>query len=193
MPEDNLFKQQKPENQESIKNTKKEFIKFGIIFVLIVLVIFSSVLIYKKYKQNKFNQQQLENYQNYLNWEKRYEEAMKNDTYGGKTPEETLQMFIEALQKEDIELASKYFALNTNEKSEYYLTRKEWEEGLRKIKEKGEIGKIVNILLKVKPDKNAAISKDYYVFTVKDESGNVLVDIDMIFNKFSGVWKIESM
>jgi len=36
---------------------------------------------------------------------------MSEDTYGGKTPEETLNLFIEALKKEDLELASKYFVL----------------------------------------------------------------------------------
>ncbi|QSH39082.1 hypothetical protein JXR01_02110 [Candidatus Kaiserbacteria bacterium] len=33
----------------------------------------------------------------------------KNDTYGGTTPEETLQLFITAMEEEDYELASKYF------------------------------------------------------------------------------------
>ena len=31
------------------------------------------------------------------------------DTYGGKTPQETLQMYIDAVEKGDYELASKYF------------------------------------------------------------------------------------
>lgn len=31
------------------------------------------------------------------------------DTYGGKTPQETLRMYIDAVQKRDYELASKYF------------------------------------------------------------------------------------
>src|SRR3990167_10004055 len=34
------------------------------------------------------------------------------DTYGGSTPEETLQLFIDALKKGDTELASKYFVLD---------------------------------------------------------------------------------
>ena len=33
------------------------------------------------------------------------------DTYGGKTPQETLDMFISAVEKGDYELASKYFVL----------------------------------------------------------------------------------
>ncbi|MDO8516389.1 MAG: hypothetical protein Q7S28_04005 [bacterium] len=37
-----------------------------------------------------------------------YARAMA-DTYGGKTPQETLQMYIDAVEKGDYDLASKYF------------------------------------------------------------------------------------
>lgn len=37
------------------------------------------------------------------------EAPYRNDTYGGKTPEETFDMFLDALEKGDLELASKYF------------------------------------------------------------------------------------
>ena len=46
-------------------------------------------------------------YTAYEQQQKSYEEAMAQDTYGGKTPEETLALFISALEKEDIDLASK--------------------------------------------------------------------------------------
>lgn len=39
---------------------------------------------------------------------KTLEEAYKNDAYGGATPEKTLELFIEALEAKDYELASKY-------------------------------------------------------------------------------------
>ncbi len=39
----------------------------------------------------------------------------KNDKYGGKTPEETFDLFIDALKKEDIDLASKYFVIPKQE------------------------------------------------------------------------------
>jgi len=45
------------------------------------------------------------------------EEEYRNDTYGGATPEETLQLFITALEAEDIELASKYFLPDEREKT----------------------------------------------------------------------------
>ena len=39
-------------------------------------------------------------------------QAQKNDSYGGKTPEETLTMYIDALKAGDIELASKYYEVS---------------------------------------------------------------------------------
>lgn len=45
----------------------------------------------------------------------RIEDLQKNDTYGGKTPEETLDLYIQALKAGDIELASKYVEISTNE------------------------------------------------------------------------------
>lgn len=45
-----------------------------------------------------------------------YERPYKEDKYGGKTPEETFDLFLDALRKEDIELASKYFVLEKQER-----------------------------------------------------------------------------
>lgn len=41
--------------------------------------------------------------------------AQMADTYGGTTPQETLRLFIEAMEKEDYELASKYFIIERQE------------------------------------------------------------------------------
>ena len=38
------------------------------------------------------------------------------DTVGGKTPEETLRMFIDAVEKKDYKMASKYFVIAKQEK-----------------------------------------------------------------------------
>src|SRR3989344_2754602 len=35
----------------------------------------------------------------------------KNDKYGGKTPEETFDLFLDALRREDVDLASRYFVI----------------------------------------------------------------------------------
>lgn len=49
----------------------------------------------------------------------------KNDKYGGKTPEETFDLFLDALRKEDIDLASKYFVIPK---------RDNWEKSLEEYK-----------------------------------------------------------
>jgi len=47
--------------------------------------------------------------------EEKYQRLMA-DIYGGKTPQETLKMYIDAVQKGDYELASKYFIESKREK-----------------------------------------------------------------------------
>ncbi|KKW35793.1 hypothetical protein A2852_01650 [Candidatus Adlerbacteria bacterium RIFCSPHIGHO2_01_FULL_54_23] len=45
------------------------------------------------------------------------EAAYRADAYGGATPEETLRLFVEALEKEDFVLASKYFVVEKQEEN----------------------------------------------------------------------------
>lgn len=56
------------------------------------------------------------------------ERPYREDTYGGKTPEETFDMFLDALKKEDVELASKYFAVRKQD---------EYKEKFEKMQEAG--------------------------------------------------------
>lgn len=119
---------------------------------------------------------------------------MKADIYGGKTPDETLKMFIDALKKEDIELASKYFALNTNEKSEYYLTRKEWEFYLKEMKERNMLQQMAEDIEKnAKPLTETLDNTKEFSYGLFDYDGTIGVLISLKFNKYSGVWKIESL
>lgn len=57
----------------------------------------------------------------------------QQDTYGGKTPQETYQMYGQALQEGDIELASKYYWWKEQEK-----------ERLKKLKEEGRLQEYVD-------------------------------------------------
>lgn len=60
-----------------------------------------------------------------------------NDIHGGKTPEETYNLFVLALKQGNLELASKYFILGKqSEKLDEF----------KKIKEKGEMEKYINDL-----------------------------------------------
>jgi hypothetical protein len=72
-------------------------------------------------------------------------EAQKNDNYGGKTPEETLDLYITALKAGDIELASKYWEISP-ENPQLQVTKledlkKDIQEGLLDIS----IGNLITI------------------------------------------------
>ena len=184
------------QNQNTIsEKPKRTFWKFVIWFLVIIFVVVGGFFVWSQYfsPQAISSRETQKNYEKYLEWEENYEKAMREDIYGGKTPQETLDLFVEALRAENIELASKYFALNTNEKSEFYLKSRKWEEGLKKAKEERRLNEITDIVLRAKPDLQAAISEEYYVFAVRDEDGVVVADIDLYFNKQSSVWKIESL
>ncbi len=104
---------QNQNNQINIEKPKSKFWKFVARFLIIIILSIAGFWLWSKYlsPQAKYQRQTQKQYEAYLKWEDNYKTALKNDTYGGKTPEETLKMFIEALKKEDVELASKYFAL----------------------------------------------------------------------------------
>lgn len=174
----------------AVEKLKRKYWKFVMGFLGIILLTGGGFFIWDKYfsPQAKLERQTQENYQKYLDWQNNYENAMKNDTYGGKTPEETLSMFIDALKKGDVELASKYFALREDGSSD-----PKWEEALIKTKSENKLSEIINILLQARSDPQAAISKDYYVFSTHDKNGTVIADIDLHFNNYSNIWKIESL
>jgi len=115
-----------------------------------------------------------------------YYQKFAEDTYGGKTPQETLDMFIEALENGDIDLAAKYFAMDDN------LSRKKWEDGLKQAQQEGRITQIVEELKRAQSN-NKEDSPNYYQFAVFNANGMVKQTIYMEFNQYSGVWKIKSM
>lgn len=106
------------------------------------------------------------------------------DIYGGKTPQETLNMFIEALRKEDLELALKY--VDENE-------RKEAGEKLEELKEKGYLDQFIENLTKVKPspeNEEPPIIPTLYGFELRDEEGYLILAIGLRQNEYNKLWKI---
>lgn len=67
-------------------------------------------------------------------------QAMKADNYGGKTGEETFNLFIGALNKGDVDLAAKYFMLDEN------LSRDKWVKTFSELKGKGLLDEMVKDL-----------------------------------------------
>jgi len=175
---------------------KRKYWKFVIGFLAIIILAAGGFFVWDKYfsQQAKLNRQNAENYQKYLDWQKNYEKAMREDTYGGKTPEETLKMFIEALKKEDIELASKYFMLETDTQDPDYLTRGKIFSALENYKTQNKLGGLISILSTLKPSRsNQSLDDGDYEFVSYDKDENVEITLLMVLNKQSNIWKIASL
>lgn len=113
-------------------------------------------------------------------------ERQRNDTFGGKTPEETLQLFIAALEADDLELASKYFVLNALGERD-----SKWLDGLTEAKELGNISRLIGDLKKAERVSYSE-SLGSSVLSVKNnglEIGSILLER----NSFSGLWKISGL
>ena len=128
------------------------------------------------------------------------EKLYRNDKYGGKAPEETFDMFIAALEKGDIELASKYFVIEKQES---------WLKTLEEYKKEGLVGDFANELKNttskwVKVESNDPNVAQYDSATEITEGTTITMKSGekinvpkgnyanaTIFKKYpSGVWKI---
>ncbi len=109
---------------------------FKVIFIIVGIGALITICAVAKNYYDAWRQSKLPGFQ----IQKIYEEAAKNDIWGGKTPQETYEMFVAALKKGDIDLASKYFAgLEGKGRAKKWLAEKQ---------QKGEMEKYVSELPK---------------------------------------------
>ena len=115
---------------------------------------------------------------------KELERQYAEDTYGGKTPEETLELFISALESGDIELASKYFVIDK---------REEWRSRLQDISNNSNLGLMIEDLMGPK-NKYQFIdgNDDRYIYEILNGKNQLTVQID-IGKGPTGIWKIIDM
>lgn len=136
-------------------------------------------------------------------WEKPYRE----DKYGGKTPEETYDMFLDALRKGDTELASKYFVVDEQSK---------WLKTLEQYKNRDIIAGFIKELENNKnnweklpssddPLFKNVISYGYTVLVSQNSSaiyegqklnipaGNYAEETEFELNTYTKIWKINSL
>ncbi len=106
------------------------------------------------------------------------EQEYQNDTYGGTTPEETLRLFIDALKKEDIDLAAKYFVIDRQEKRYGDLIELKTENRLKDV-----IDRLEKLQLTKKDDTQA-----YFVLVDKNKTiiSQLIIKKEFKNNK----WKI---
>ena len=113
-----------------------------------------------------------------------YVASQASDGIGGKTPQETLDLFVAALRAGDVDLASKYFTVDDRG------CREKWVRYFNDLKVKNLLGVMAeDIATKSKP---AASSYDgNFGYTILNKDGTVGVSIDLAH--FGVLWKIENL
>jgi len=185
-----------PSNQQKISSPKSKRFWFVLIAFLAVILLIGGFVVWTSYLSPEAKSER----ETRLNYEKAtkalsdFETAMKNDTYGGKTPQETLDMFIDALKKGDIELASRYFAFETGGIN--YLNRKNVIDALQLAKNEGRFKQIISVVENARSigySDNYTWYKRAFTLQILDSNSALQSEITLVFNHLSGVWKIESL
>jgi len=110
-------------------------------------------------------------------------ENKKDEFYnvGGKTPQETISLFIVALEKKDLELAIQYFVPEAREKEAKDLTL---------LKDADILGDLINDLKNLK--NGNVLDNARYLFKILDDTGETAAEVELIKNK-SGFWKLMAL
>ncbi|MBI4224834.1 MAG: hypothetical protein HY617_00740 [Candidatus Sungbacteria bacterium] len=159
-------------------NNLVKFAGGGILIVLVGVGVLIGIR-YWRYRTDPAYQAEQAAYE-YIEQEQKLIQQMKDDPYGGETPEETLRLFIDALKQGDTDLAAKYFVVGEQEK---------WREYLSKEKGSGNIGQII-----IEAEKLELSRKDEReaFFTVANK--NNVVEVIVILKKgLNAKWKITEL
>jgi len=156
-------------NQEAAPKAprNKKLIWVGVILAALILAVIGWQ--YWQYTQSPYYQQMKA--VKYL--EKMAEES---DKWGGKTPEETVRLFTEAVKKGDFELASKY-------------GREEIKSALEKINNDGNINLLIKDLESGVLEESPGFAGEYFDLIIK-ENGKKKYSVLTIQKSEGGTWKI---
>lgn len=116
------------------------------------------------------------------------EEPYKKDIYGGKTPEETWAMYIDALKKGDIDLAIKYYAVGRIEGvpvDEIYAK-----------KQNGQLQEWIKELEGLKKSSREPLESEanyYYDYFNEEFQQTLSSPVVFYLNPYTKIWKIISL
>ena len=171
-------------NQYSSRK-RKTFYIFALIFIVFIGLVIYEAFFSARAIENREDQEKLRVFTESI---EAYEEAMRNDVYGGKTPEETLNLFIKALEENNFELASRYFVFEDNKNSNQEILNT-----LIDIEESKKLTTLINNIKKAIPDEESSSPTSAWFSVFDHNSSEIIQEIHLEFNKFSGIWKIETM
>ena len=108
-------------------------------------------------------------------------EARRADTYGGDTPQETLDLFIAALEKGDTDMAAKYFVVYKQEEMR----------GRFEAADDGYAQLILSDLSEIEGSTKYGVDKIEYYTLGKD--GVIEFTYTLVHDPESNIWKLESL
>lgn len=165
-----------PSSQDS---PKKGFLKFIIAFLAIILLGYVAFVVaynVQHWDEIKQNQQTEKDVEAWL-------DVYRNDNAGGKTPDATIDLFIAALEKNDVELATSYFMPDDQG------NRDEDRAMMQRAFDAGDFPRVAMLMKNRVIDQDGIIGDKFYSFNFRDEFGNPGGGVSLQFN--GNVWKIE--
>jgi len=161
-----------------MENQKNKFWKFTLIFFAVIIGVFILYIVgswgwyfLRQWQGQKVVQGLAENLERIKQQD--YERAMA-DIYGGKIPQETLQMYISAIEKGDYKLASKYFIEKYQE---------EWENNLIEINEASKM----DVFLEPLKEARKSIGE----YSENKDTFSIHIPVLVSLRKYpNGIWKI---
>ncbi|MBI2628251.1 MAG: hypothetical protein HYW71_02355 [Candidatus Niyogibacteria bacterium] len=132
---------------------------------------------FKKYKEWIFWRKIKLEADQFTSEQNRLKSLIEADTYGGKTPQETLNMFIKAVEVGDYELASKYFVVEK---------QGDWKNRLQTLETKNIKWLADNLKLQIEKY-TGYYSSDQKIYTIKKPAFTELIIYP------SNLWKINEI
>jgi hypothetical protein len=166
----NFGEEQNNSAPKAPNNRKKKLIWAGIVLAILIMAVIGWQ--YWQYTHSAYYQQ--------MKAAKTLEKLYADDTMGGKTPEETLALFLEAVKKEDFDLASQYAI---------YGMRDSIKGNLLKIKNDGNINLLIEDLNRIEKVMTPEFGPDSLDFVIKENDIKKYTVLSMGKNKL-GIWKI---
>lgn len=151
--------------RKNIKFFKSRY--FIILVVLLILGLIASWLIWYFNAEVRQARQYKKDAEVFIRKIQEQAEEYASDTYGGETPEETYEMFLQALKTKNIDLASKYFILDKQERYKRFFTdiknNNKWDEMIKDLfnpdNQKGEMKENDTYIIRVYNTENYLIAQ----------------------------------
>ena len=159
---------------------------FWLIVLLLTIITFYThirIITWGNMAEMRIQTQQLQEMQQaYKAYQEKVLAELKADTYGGKTPEETLRLFVEALEKGDYDLASRYVIYNERDAFIRDVHNPLAKDGINRLIRAYRYGTI-----------SVKDNDGYYEFIITPKHADIGFHVYAQFNDQSQIWKLSNI